>query len=191
MCLDLCCDVALLVFPILLQVVSCCLCPAGRCSLLPVVNNSGAICNSWKLDPTTLRFPLKGMLPYDKVTFTLQILTLFICLLSCGTVILFLCVGSVWATDRAASICARTAILKRDGLQHVRTQQTGKTNYLLLHQILSLHSPLLSCDILLFPLPTLFTPLLLLFVVVVLLYYLFDLFKTFSSFLVYFLNLFY
>ncbi|KAM5229166.1 mediator of RNA polymerase II transcription subunit 23 isoform 6-T6 [Ctenodactylus gundi] len=38
----------------------------GRCSLLPVVNNSGAICNSWKLDPTTLRFPLKGLLPYDK-----------------------------------------------------------------------------------------------------------------------------
>lgn len=39
----------------------------GRCSLLPVVNNSGAICNSWKLDPATLRFPLKGLLPYDKV----------------------------------------------------------------------------------------------------------------------------
>ncbi|KAM9839929.1 mediator of RNA polymerase II transcription subunit 23 isoform 6-T6 [Aulostomus maculatus] len=38
----------------------------GRCSLLPVVNNSGAICNSWKLDPTSLRFPLKGMLPFDK-----------------------------------------------------------------------------------------------------------------------------
>lgn len=41
----------------------------GRCSLLPVVNNSGAICNSWKLDPATLRFPLKGLLPYDKVCF--------------------------------------------------------------------------------------------------------------------------
>lgn len=40
----------------------------GRCSLLPVVNNSGAICNSWKLDPSTLHFPLKGMLPFDKVT---------------------------------------------------------------------------------------------------------------------------
>uniref|UniRef100_A0A669DQ70 Mediator of RNA polymerase II transcription subunit 23 n=1 Tax=Oreochromis niloticus TaxID=8128 RepID=A0A669DQ70_ORENI len=40
----------------------------GRCSLLPVVNNSGAICNSWKLDPSTLRFPLRGMLPFDKVT---------------------------------------------------------------------------------------------------------------------------
>ncbi|KAM6324076.1 mediator of RNA polymerase II transcription subunit 23 isoform 6-T6 [Aegotheles albertisi] len=38
----------------------------GRCTLLPVVNNSGAMCNSWKLDPTTLRFPLKGLLPYDK-----------------------------------------------------------------------------------------------------------------------------
>ncbi|KAM9339502.1 mediator of RNA polymerase II transcription subunit 23 isoform 6-T6 [Symphorus nematophorus] len=38
----------------------------GRCSLLPVVNNSGAICNSWKLDPTTLRFPLIGQLPFDK-----------------------------------------------------------------------------------------------------------------------------
>lgn len=49
---------------------SVCLCvSAGRCSLLPVVNNSGAICNSWKLDPTTLRFPLKGMLPFDKVAF--------------------------------------------------------------------------------------------------------------------------
>ncbi|KAG5276965.1 hypothetical protein AALO_G00111930 [Alosa alosa] len=44
----------------------------GRCSLLPVVNNSGAICNSWKLDPTTLRFPLKGMLPYDKDLFDPQ-----------------------------------------------------------------------------------------------------------------------
>lgn len=32
------------------------------------MNNSGAICNSWKLDPTTLRFPLRGMLPFDKVT---------------------------------------------------------------------------------------------------------------------------
>lgn len=41
----------------------------GRCSLLPVVNNSGAICNSWKLDPSTLHFPLKGMLPFDKVTY--------------------------------------------------------------------------------------------------------------------------
>uniref|UniRef100_A0A5F8H8I9 Mediator of RNA polymerase II transcription subunit 23 n=1 Tax=Monodelphis domestica TaxID=13616 RepID=A0A5F8H8I9_MONDO len=44
----------------------------GRCSLLPVVNNSGAICNSWKLDPTTLRFPLKGLLPYDKDLFEPQ-----------------------------------------------------------------------------------------------------------------------
>ncbi|XP_076872671.1 mediator of RNA polymerase II transcription subunit 23 isoform X1 [Brachyhypopomus gauderio] len=44
----------------------------GRCSLLPVVNNSGAICNSWKLDPATLRFPLKGMLPYDKDLFDPQ-----------------------------------------------------------------------------------------------------------------------
>lgn len=47
-----------------------CVCVStGRCSLLPVVNNSGAICNSWKLDPSTLHFPLKGMLPFDKVTF--------------------------------------------------------------------------------------------------------------------------
>ncbi|KTG03893.1 hypothetical protein cypCar_00013356 [Cyprinus carpio] len=38
----------------------------GRCSLLPVVNNSGVICSSWKLDPSTLCFPLRGMLPYDK-----------------------------------------------------------------------------------------------------------------------------
>ncbi|MGH0139877.1 UNVERIFIED_CONTAM: hypothetical protein FKN15_076414 [Acipenser sinensis] len=44
----------------------------GRCSLLPVVNNSGAICNSWKLDPTTLRFPLRGLLPYDKDLFEPQ-----------------------------------------------------------------------------------------------------------------------
>ncbi|ROL44013.1 Mediator of RNA polymerase II transcription subunit 23 [Anabarilius grahami] len=44
----------------------------GRCSLLPVVNNSGAICNSWKLDPSTLRFPLRGMLPYDKDLFEPQ-----------------------------------------------------------------------------------------------------------------------
>ncbi|XP_078068990.1 mediator of RNA polymerase II transcription subunit 23 isoform X2 [Mustelus asterias] len=44
----------------------------GRCSLLPVVNNSGAICNSWKLDPTTLRFPLRGLLPYDKDLFDPQ-----------------------------------------------------------------------------------------------------------------------
>uniref|UniRef100_A0A672UPM7 Mediator of RNA polymerase II transcription subunit 23 n=1 Tax=Strigops habroptila TaxID=2489341 RepID=A0A672UPM7_STRHB len=44
----------------------------GRCSLLPVVNNSGAMCNSWKLDPTTLRFPLKGLLPYDKDLFEPQ-----------------------------------------------------------------------------------------------------------------------
>ncbi|XP_059897120.1 mediator of RNA polymerase II transcription subunit 23 isoform X2 [Gadus macrocephalus] len=44
----------------------------GRCSLLPVVNNSGAICNSWKLDPNTLRFPLRGMLPYDKDLFEPQ-----------------------------------------------------------------------------------------------------------------------
>ncbi|KAI5193953.1 Mediator Of Rna polymerase Ii Transcription Subunit 23 [Manis pentadactyla] len=44
----------------------------GRCSLLPVVNNSGAICNSWKLDPATLRFPLKGLLPYDKDLFEPQ-----------------------------------------------------------------------------------------------------------------------
>uniref|UniRef100_A0A3Q3JPP4 Mediator of RNA polymerase II transcription subunit 23 n=1 Tax=Monopterus albus TaxID=43700 RepID=A0A3Q3JPP4_MONAL len=44
----------------------------GRCSLLPVVNNSGAICNSWKLDPTTLRFPLRGLLPFDKDLFEPQ-----------------------------------------------------------------------------------------------------------------------
>lgn len=48
----------------------------GRCSLLPVVNNSGAICNSWKLDPTTLRFPLRGMLPFDKVTHVHVLITL-------------------------------------------------------------------------------------------------------------------
>ncbi|KAG2467837.1 MED23 polymerase, partial [Polypterus senegalus] len=43
-----------------------------KCSLLPVVNNSGAICNSWKLDPTTLRFPLRGLLPFDKDLFEPQ-----------------------------------------------------------------------------------------------------------------------
>ncbi len=30
------------------------------------------MCNSWKLDPTTLRFPLKGLLPYDKDLFEPQ-----------------------------------------------------------------------------------------------------------------------
>lgn len=51
------------------QLISASVCVSeGRCSLLPVVNNSGAICNSWKLDPSTLHFPLKGMLPFDKVT---------------------------------------------------------------------------------------------------------------------------
>ncbi|XP_022090298.1 mediator of RNA polymerase II transcription subunit 23-like isoform X2 [Acanthaster planci] len=38
----------------------------GRPSLLPVVGHFNATHNSWKLDPVTLMFPLKGLLPYDK-----------------------------------------------------------------------------------------------------------------------------
>ena len=39
----------------------------GRPSLLPVVGHFNATHNSWKLDPVSLMFPLKGLLPYDKV----------------------------------------------------------------------------------------------------------------------------
>ncbi|XP_033644723.1 mediator of RNA polymerase II transcription subunit 23-like [Asterias rubens] len=38
----------------------------GRPCLLPVVGHFNATHNSWKLDPITLMFPLKGLLPYDK-----------------------------------------------------------------------------------------------------------------------------
>lgn len=44
----------------------------GRWCLLLVVNNLGVICNSWKLDPATLHFPLKGFLPCDKDLFEPQ-----------------------------------------------------------------------------------------------------------------------
>lgn len=39
---------------------------AGRSKLFPVVGHTGTIGNVWKLDPATLRFPLRGSLPYDK-----------------------------------------------------------------------------------------------------------------------------
>ncbi|XP_066272187.1 mediator of RNA polymerase II transcription subunit 23-like [Branchiostoma lanceolatum] len=45
---------------------------SGRPQLLPVVGHSGATGNAWKLDPATLRFPLKGLLPYDKELFEPQ-----------------------------------------------------------------------------------------------------------------------
>ncbi|XP_071964997.1 mediator of RNA polymerase II transcription subunit 23-like [Antedon mediterranea] len=38
----------------------------GRSKLLPIVGHSSSIGNAWKLEQSTLRFPLKGMLPYDK-----------------------------------------------------------------------------------------------------------------------------
>lgn len=40
---------------------------AGRPSLLPVIGHPGSSISVWKLDPNTLSFPLKGLLPYDKV----------------------------------------------------------------------------------------------------------------------------
>uniref|UniRef100_T1J7Z5 Mediator of RNA polymerase II transcription subunit 23 n=1 Tax=Strigamia maritima TaxID=126957 RepID=T1J7Z5_STRMM len=39
----------------------------GRSKLLPVVGHSNAIGNVWKLEPTSLKFSLRGLLPYDKV----------------------------------------------------------------------------------------------------------------------------
>ncbi|KAJ7387812.1 Mediator of RNA polymerase II transcription subunit 23 [Desmophyllum pertusum] len=38
----------------------------GRPSLLPVIGHPGSFVSVWKLDPNTLSFPLKGLLPYDK-----------------------------------------------------------------------------------------------------------------------------
>lgn len=41
----------------------------GHSSMLPVVEHSGYadhLINPWKLDPTTLKFTLKGNLPYEK-----------------------------------------------------------------------------------------------------------------------------
>lgn len=123
----------------------------GRCSLLPVVNNSGAICNSWKLDPSTLRFPLRGMLPFDKVTNALDLYTTHT--FRCTEVwSWFVCyhIGPFWATDRVATLCTRTALFKRDGVQHVGAQQAGKKPHLLLYLSLCLHikpskCPHISC----------------------------------------------
>lgn len=100
----------------------------GRCSLLPVVNNSGAICNSWKLDPSTLRFPLRGMLPFDKVTNAPDLYTTHT-FRRTEVWSWFVCyhIGPFWATDRVATLCTRTALFKRDGVQHVGAQQAGKT----------------------------------------------------------------
>lgn len=39
---------------------------AGRSKLLPVIGHTGTVGNVWKLDPVTLRFPLRGTLPYDQ-----------------------------------------------------------------------------------------------------------------------------
>ena len=39
----------------------------GRPSLLPVIGHPGSSLSVWKLDPNTLSFPLKGLLPYEKV----------------------------------------------------------------------------------------------------------------------------
>ncbi|XP_058942997.2 mediator of RNA polymerase II transcription subunit 23 [Pocillopora verrucosa] len=38
----------------------------GRPSLLPVIGHPGSSLSVWKLDPNTLSFPLKGLLPYEK-----------------------------------------------------------------------------------------------------------------------------
>ncbi|XP_068748521.1 mediator of RNA polymerase II transcription subunit 23-like [Montipora capricornis] len=38
----------------------------GRPTLLPVIGHPGSSITVWKLDPNTLSFPLKGLLPYDK-----------------------------------------------------------------------------------------------------------------------------
>lgn len=40
----------------------------GHSKMLPVVEHSGYAehLSPWKLDPTTLKFTLKGILPYDK-----------------------------------------------------------------------------------------------------------------------------
>ena len=40
---------------------------SGRPSLLPVIGHPGASSGVWKLDPSTLSFPMKGLLPYSKV----------------------------------------------------------------------------------------------------------------------------
>lgn len=37
----------------------------GHSEMLPVVEHGDHIANSWKLEPTTLKFNLKGSLPYN------------------------------------------------------------------------------------------------------------------------------
>ena len=39
---------------------------AGRSKLLPIVGHSCTMNNIWKLDPTTAKFQLRGLLPYNK-----------------------------------------------------------------------------------------------------------------------------
>lgn len=41
----------------------------GRSKLLPVVGHSSTMGNVWKLDPVTVKAPLKGLLPYNKVNY--------------------------------------------------------------------------------------------------------------------------
>lgn len=48
----------------------------GRPSLLPVIGHPGSSISVWKLDPNSLSFPLKGLLPYDKVCLTVLLITL-------------------------------------------------------------------------------------------------------------------
>lgn len=124
---------------------------AGRCSLLPVVNNSGAICNSWKLDPTTLRFPLKGMLPFDKVVFVRSMCAYTHGLVKVCMRLVWLRfvipnpLGPVWAADGATALRVGAAVLEGDGVQHAGTQQTGVTHLASVpqHRIL-FFQPLLS-----------------------------------------------
>ena len=48
----------------------------GRPSLLPVIGHPGSSISVWKLDPNSLSFPLKGLLPYDKVCLVVLQITL-------------------------------------------------------------------------------------------------------------------
>ena len=41
---------------------------SGRTKLLPIVGHSSSNANVWQLNPNSLRFPLNGPLPYDKVS---------------------------------------------------------------------------------------------------------------------------
>lgn len=40
----------------------------GRSKLLPIVGHSATLGNVWKLDPLTAKSPLRGLLPYNKVS---------------------------------------------------------------------------------------------------------------------------